>query len=69
MWKSLQRRVGLERHQRQAARAQLRLEVEPRRVDALGGDVGAAVQEVVEDLQPEMRLRDLVDLGKGEGDA
>ena len=45
-------------------RAQQRLHVEPRRVDALGGDVGAAVQDVVEDLQPEVRLRDLVDLGK-----
>ena len=47
-------------------RAQLRFHVEPRRVDALAVDVGASIEEVVEDLQTEMRLRDLVDLGKGE---
>jgi hypothetical protein len=64
-----QRRVGFDRDQGMARRAQHRLEVDPRRVDAFGVHIRAPVQQVVEQLQTGMRLRDLVDLGKGEGDA
>jgi hypothetical protein len=47
--------VALERHQRKPAIAEQRLEIEPGTVRALGGDVVAPVQDVVEDLQTEVR--------------
>jgi len=44
-------------------------EVGPRRGGTLGCDVVRPVEDVVEDLQPEVGLGDLVDVGKREGDA
>src|SRR5439155_1810046 len=64
-----ERGVALERHEQQVARAEQRLHVRPGGVGALGSDVGPPVQDVVEDLQPEVRLRDLVDLRKREREA
>jgi hypothetical protein len=64
-----ERDVALERDQRQVARAEQRLEVGPGGVDALGGDIGTAIQDLVEDLQADVGLRDLVDLGKSECEA
>ena len=60
-----ERRVALEGHERQPARAQQRLHVGPGRIDALRRDVGSPVEDIVEDLETQVGLRDLVDLGKG----
>ena len=57
-----------ERDEREPAGAEQRLEVRPGREDALRGDVRATVQDLVEDLEPEMGLRDLVDLGEGKSE-
>jgi hypothetical protein len=46
--------------------AQLRFHVEPGRIDALAVHVGTSIEDVVEDLETEVRLRDLIDLGKSE---
>jgi hypothetical protein len=43
-----------------------RFHVQPRSIDAFAIDVGSAIENVVEDLESEMRLSDLVDLGKSE---
>ncbi len=64
-----QRECALQRDERQAAGAQQGLEIGPGRVDALRGDVLPAIQDVVQDLQPEVGLGDLVDLGEGEREA
>ena len=49
--------------------SQLGFHVEPWRVDTLAVDVGASIQDVVEDLQAQMRLCDFVDLGECEREA
>jgi hypothetical protein len=59
----------LERHERESASPEQRLHIRPWREHALGGDIRAAVQDLVEDLKPEMRLGDLVDLGEGKGES
>jgi hypothetical protein len=64
-----EREVALERHEREPARAQQGLQVRPGGVDALGGHVGPAVQDVVENLEAEVGLGDLVDLREREGEA
>src|SRR5579875_3250139 len=61
-----EREPALERDERQSPRAQERLEVGPGRVDALGGHVRAAIQDLVEDLEAEVGLGDLVDLRERE---
>src|SRR5206468_10477151 len=47
-----EREVALERDQREPARAQQGLQVGPGGVGALGGHLAAAVERVVEDLEP-----------------
>src|SRR5205823_14350321 len=64
-----ERDVTLERDERQPASAEECLQVRPRRENALGRDVRATVEDVVEYLEPEVGLRDLVDLGEGEGES
>ena len=59
----------LERDERLAVLAQQRFEVDPGGVGALRVDVGAPIEQIVEDLQPGMGLGDLVDLRKGKGEA
>jgi hypothetical protein len=46
---------------------QKRLHVDPRSEDALCGDRRLSVQQVVEDLEAEVRLADLIDIREGEG--
>ena len=60
------RAMRVDREQRQAVAAQQRLEIEPRRVGALGDGVGALVQDLVEDLQPLVGQADLVGIGVDE---
>jgi hypothetical protein len=59
----------LERCERQTAGAELGFHVDPGCMDALAVDVRPSVQDIVEDLQAEVGLRDLVHLGEGEGEA
>jgi hypothetical protein len=54
---------GVHAEQRQAALAQQRLEVHPRRVRALGERVVALVEDLVQDLQPLVGQTDLVGIG------
>jgi hypothetical protein len=61
--------VILEGDQRQPARAQERLQIGPGRVDPLRRHVRTSVQDVVQDLQADVRLRDLVDLGERQREA
>ena len=63
-----QRRRRLERQDRQPARAQLGLAVEPGRERPLAGDVGRAVEHAVEDLRPQVGHPDLVDVGERQAD-
>ena len=65
----VQRTVGFERHERNVMLAQLPLHVRPGRVHAFGLHVGATVQQVVQNLEAEVRLRDFVHFGKGEAEA
>src|SRR4030095_6404238 len=67
--KLAERGVGLQRDERMTVLAQHRFEIEPGRIRPLGVDVVASVEQVVEQLQTGMRLRDLVDLREGERDA
>ncbi len=60
------RAVRVDREQRQLVTAQQRLEIEPRRVRALGDRVVALVQDLVEDLQPLVGQTDLVGIGVDE---
>ena len=53
----------------EAASAQQGLHVRPGGVAALAADVRQAVQDGVEDLEPEVGHPDLVGVGEGEGDA
>ena len=55
--------------QRQPARAQLGLHVDPRRERALARDPRVLVEERVEDLRPEVGHPDVVDVGEREADA
>jgi hypothetical protein len=64
-----QRALGLERHQRQPARAQLGLHVGPRRERALARDPGIAIEQRIDDLGPQVRHPDVVDIRKREADA
>lgn len=64
----VERGEGLQRGQRQAGVAQCRLHIEPRSIDAFGIHIGPAVEKIVKDLQPLVRLADLVHVGKGEGE-
>src|SRR2546429_323902 len=48
-----EREVALEGDERETVRAEERLQVGPRRVGALGRHLGAPVQDVVQDLEPE----------------
>ena len=59
----------LERDERHAAGAQLRLHVDPRRVAALGQRPRVIVQDAVEDLEAEVAHPDVVDIGEREADA
>ena len=62
------RRRRLQRHQRQPARAQLGLAVEPGREHALAGEPVGLVEDAVQDLRPQVRHPDLVDVGEGQAD-
>ena len=64
-----QRPRVLERDERHAARAELRLHVDPRRVAALGERPRVIVQDVVEDLEAEVAHPDVVHVGEREADA
>ena len=59
---------GLRREEGDAALAHLRLEVHPGRVHALAGELLAAVDELVEDLQPRVAHADLVGVREREGE-
>ncbi len=61
-------RERLGREERQRRLAHLRLEVHPRRVHALAGKVGAAIHDLVQDLQTGMAHPDLVRVGEREGE-
>ncbi len=50
------------------SRAQLRLEIRPRRIGALGGGPVEAVENMVEDGKAEVAHADFVNVGKGQGD-
>ena len=65
----LERTRALERDERQLARAELLLHVDPRRVAALGERARIVVQDLVEDLEAEMAHPDVVDVGEREADA
>ena len=67
--KSAERARALERDERQVARAQLALHVDPRRERALAQDARLLVQERIEDLRPEVRHPDVVDVGERQRDA
>src|SRR5262249_4596067 len=54
----------LERHERQPARAELLLHVDPRHIAALAECARIVVQDLVEDLEPEMAHADVVDVGE-----
>ena len=60
---------ALERHERQPARAELGLHVDPRRVTALGQRARIVVQDFVEDLEAEVAHPDVVDVWKREANA
>ena len=64
-----ERRLALERVERQAGGAQAVGEVGPRREGALGGEVGLAVDDVVEDLEPVVAHADGIGVGVDERDA
>ena len=64
-----QGRARLQREQRQAPRSQLLLHVRPGREAPLGREVGMTVENVVEDLQPEMGHPEFVAVGIAEGEA
>ena len=67
--KSRERRARLERHERESRGAELGLHVDPRRVAALGERARVVVQDLVEDLEPEVAHPDVVDVGEREADA
>jgi hypothetical protein len=52
--------VGVDREQRHSVRPELRLEVSPRCIGALGRCVVALVEDLVEDLEPLVGQPDLV---------
>ena len=58
--------VRVDGEQREPLAAQLVLEVEPRRVGALGRRVVALVEDLVEDLEPLVGQADLVGVGVDE---
>ena len=58
--------VGVDGEQRRPVRPQLGLEVDPRRVGALGRRVVAFVEDLVEDLEPLVGEADLVGVGVDE---
>ncbi len=61
-----ERRLRLERAERQGAGAQLRLHVDPRGEAALARDARVGVEDRVEDLGPQVRHADLVEIGEGQ---
>jgi hypothetical protein len=63
-----QRPRGLERHQRKAALAELFLHVAPRGIGALGQGRAVAVQDPIEDLEPEVAHPDVVQVRKRQRD-
>ena len=63
------RRARLERVERQPLRAHQALHVAPRREAKLGDPVGAPVDDVVEDLEPEVGHPDLVEVGETKQEA
>ena len=54
----------LKRKERNPLRTHLLLHIDPRSVDPLRGNIGAAVQNLVENCKPEIAHADLIDIGQ-----
>jgi hypothetical protein len=63
-----ERACGLQRQNGQPPGTQLGLHVDPRCERALAGDVGAGVEQAVEDAGAEVAHPDVVEVGKREAD-
>ena len=63
-----ERARALQRHQRQRAGAELRLQVDPGRITALGQGPRIVVEQLVEDLEAEVAHPDVVDVGESQAD-